>query len=149
MEFYESLQKKIIDGVVNGTHGSLQTHLFDVCKFCTLFYGVNSWNGWSINLDVFKKMPEKIQQALLEEAQVSVDWMHKTMLQLDADDLKRMKEKNVKVYVVPPDERAKWVKALTPYKEKQFAAFGEFGANVKAIAEEANKKFPYTGLTMK
>lgn len=149
MEFYESLQKKIIDGVVNGTHGSLQTHLFDVCKHCTLFYGVNSWNGFSINLDVFNKMPKDIQEILLEEGQASVDWMHKTMLDLDADDMKRMKEKKVKVYTVPANERSKWVKALTPFKEKSFKNFGDFGAKVKAIADEANKKFPYTGLTMK
>lgn len=148
MEFYESLQKKIIDGVVNGTHGSVVTNLFDVCKYLTLFYGLNSWNGWSINLDVYNKMPDNIKKILQEEAEKSVDWMHETMLKLDADDLKKIKEKNVTVYTVPADERAKWVKALTPYKEKQFSSFGELGAKVKAIADEANKKFPYTGLTL-
>ncbi|MBN2038855.1 MAG: TRAP transporter substrate-binding protein DctP [Spirochaetes bacterium] len=149
MEFYESLQKKVIDGVVNGTHGSLQTNLFDICKHCTLFYGVNSWNIWLLNLDVFNEMPEDIQKAMVEEGQASVDWMHNTMLELDADDLKRMKEKNVNIYTIPPAEREKWKKALASYNEEHFKKFGEFGKKIKAVADEANKKFPYTGLTLK
>ncbi len=149
MEFYDSLQKKVIVGVVNGTHGSLQTNLMDVCKYVTLYYGINSWNGYGINLDVWKKMPKHIQKILQEEVNSSVEWMHKTMLKLDADDLKRMKEKKVTVYTVPPAERALWVKTLTPYIEKQFAGFGDFGKKVRKIADDANKRYPYTGLTLK
>jgi TRAP-type C4-dicarboxylate transport system substrate-binding protein len=147
-DFYESLQKKVIDGVSNGTHGSINTNLVDVCKYVTLYFGLAQWNGFSINLDVWKKMPPNIQKILQEEATNSVAKMHKIMTKLDQDDLKKLKEKNVEVYTLPPSERERWVKALVPVAEKQLAGMGDFGKQVKTIADEANKKFPYKGLKL-
>jgi hypothetical protein len=46
---------------------------------------------------------------------------------------------------VPKGERARWAAMLAPYRDKQMASFGEFGLKIKQIAEEANKRFPYTG----
>ena len=145
-DFYESLQKKVIDGVSNGTHGSVNTNLIDVCKNVTLYFGLAQWNGFSVNLDVFKKMPPNIQKILQEEGTKSVETMHKIMTTLDQDDLKKMREKGVEIYTLPPTERERWVKALTPFKEKQLTSFGDFGQTIRQIADDANKKFPYKGL---
>lgn len=149
MQFYESLQKKVIDGVSNGTHGSVNTNLIDVCKYVTLYFGLAQYNGFGVNLDVWKKMPPKIQKILQEESTAGVKKMHEIMVTLDADDLKKMREKNVEIYTLPAKERERWVKALTPYKEKQLTSFGDFGQQFRVIADEANKKFPYTGLAPK
>jgi TRAP-type C4-dicarboxylate transport system substrate-binding protein len=148
-DYYESLQKKVVDAVTTGTHGAVATNLHDVCKNVTLFYGINSWNGYSVNLDIWKKMPANVQKILQEEAQKTVDEMHKIMTKLDADDLKAFKEKGVTVYSVPPTERDRWIKALAPYKEKQLSSFGDFGTKIKQIADDANKKFPYKGMAVK
>jgi TRAP-type C4-dicarboxylate transport system substrate-binding protein len=148
-DFYESLQKKVIDGVTNGTHGSVNMNLFDICKYSTIYFGLAQYNGFGINLDVYKKMPPNIQKILQEEATAAVNKMHEIMVSLDADDLKKMKEKGVTVYFLPPAERDRWVKALTPFKEKQLTSLGDFGGKVKQIADEANKKFPYTGMAPK
>jgi TRAP-type C4-dicarboxylate transport system substrate-binding protein len=148
-DFYESLQKKVIDGVTNGTHGSVNMNLFDICKYSTIYFGLTQWNGFGINLDVWKKMPPNIQKILQEEAQASVNKMHEIMVTLDGEDLKKMKEKGVTVYFLPPAERERWVKALTPFKDKQLSSLADFGAKVRQIADEANKKFPYTGLAPK
>jgi TRAP-type transport system periplasmic protein len=145
-DYYESLQKKVIDAVTTGTHGAVATNLMDVCKNATLFYGINSWNGYSINLDIWKKMPPNVQKILQEEATKTADEMHKIMVKLDADDLKVFKDKGVTVYSVPTAERDRWVKVLTPFKDKQLSSFGEFSTKIKQIADEANKKFPYKGM---
>ena len=145
-DFYESLQKKVIDGVSNGTHGSVNTNLIDVCKNVTLYFGLAQWNGFSVNMDVWKKMPPNIQKILQEEGTKSVETMHKIMTTLDQDDLKKMREKGVEIYTLPPVERERWVKALTPFKEKQLNSFGDFGKTIRQIADDANKKFPYKGL---
>jgi TRAP-type C4-dicarboxylate transport system substrate-binding protein len=148
-DFYESLQKKVIDGVTNGTHGSVNMNLFDICKYSTIYFGAAQWNGFGINLDIYKKMPPNIQKILQEEAQGAVNKMHEIMVTLDADDLKKMREKGVNIYFLPPAERERWAKAVAPVKEKQLSSLGDFGAKIKQIADEANKKFPYTGMAPK
>ena len=65
---FESLQKKVIDATLQGSHGAVAMNMIDVCKHATFFFGLAGWNGWSVNLDVWKKMPKHIQKMLLEEA---------------------------------------------------------------------------------
>ena len=142
---YESLQKKVIDATLQGTHGGVAMNMIDVCKNVTLFYGMAGWNGWSINLDVWKKLPKNIQQMLQEEAMAAAEHMNRTVDgELGDYDLKKYKEKGVTAYFVPKAERDKWENQVAPYKEKQLAGFGEFGQKVKKIADEANKSHPYS-----
>jgi TRAP-type C4-dicarboxylate transport system substrate-binding protein len=120
-------------------------NMIDVYKHATLFFGVAGWNGLSINLDVWKKMPPNIQKILQEEATASAEWMNKTLEgELGDKDMKAFKDKGVTVYFVPKAERDRWEKQVTPFKEKQIAALGEYGQKVKQIADEANKRHPYT-----
>jgi TRAP-type C4-dicarboxylate transport system substrate-binding protein len=144
-DFYESLQKKVIDGATNSMRGHVSMNLIDVCKHYTVFYGVAAFNGFSINLDVWNKMPKHIQQLLQEEVASSVEWFHKTWgLTVEADDVKTFKQKGVSIYTLPSGERERWVQVLTPLKEKQLASLGVFGQKVKQIADEANKRYPYS-----
>jgi len=142
-DMYESLQKKVIDAGTQATHGALMMNLMDVCKHATLFFGVASWNGFSINLDVWKKMPNHIQKILQEEVDWTVNWMHKTYETLGDEDMKAFKQKGVTIYVLPKAERSRWEKMVTPYKEKQLGSFGEFGQKVKQIADDVNNHYPY------
>ena len=145
VDMFESLQKKVIEAVIQGTHGGVVTNIPDVCKNVIMFYGLAGWNGFSINLDIWKKMPPNIQKILSEEAIASAEWMNKTVDgELGDKDMKYFKDKGTSVYFVPKAERDKWEKVLAPYKEKQIASLGEFGQKVKKIADELNKKYPYT-----
>jgi TRAP-type C4-dicarboxylate transport system substrate-binding protein len=145
VDMYESLQKRVIEAVIQGTHGGVVTNIPEVCKNVIFFYGLSGWNGFSINLDIWKKMPPHIQKILSEEAIASSEWMNKTVDgELGEKDMKYFKDKGTSVYFVPKAERDRWEKVLAPYKEKQIAALGEFGQKVKKIADDLNKKFPYT-----
>jgi TRAP-type C4-dicarboxylate transport system substrate-binding protein len=144
-DMYESLQKKVIDATTTGTHSFVVMGMLDVCKNATIFFGLAGWNGFSINLDVWKKMPKHIQQILQEEAIATAEWMNNiTDTKLGEDDLKKMKEKGVAVYIVPKDERDRWVDKVVPYRDKHIASFGEFGQKVKKIADDASRKHPYS-----
>lgn len=144
-DMYESLQKKVIDATTQGTHGGLVLGMVDVCKYLTVFHSVAAWNGYTINLDVWKKMPKHIQELLQEELDNTADWFNNTvMTKLGDDDMKALKEKGVSVYILPKEERNRWEKIIAPDNEKELAKFGEFGEKVKKIAEEANKRHPYT-----
>ena len=117
----------------------------DVCKFVTILYGITGYNGFQINLDVWKKMPKNIQQILQEEATAIAENMNTIVGgKLGDDDLAVFRKNGAEIYIVPKEERARWVEKLTPYKEEQIAKFGEFGQEMKKIADEANKRFPYT-----
>jgi len=143
-DMYEALQKKVVDSTVQGSHGGLVLGMTDVCKHLTIFMGIALWNGYTINLDVWKKMPKEIQKILQEEVDKTVDWFNTLMTKLGDDDMKGFKEKGVSVYIVSKAERDRWEKLFTSSNEKQIASFGEFGQKVKKIADDANNRHPYT-----
>ena len=144
-DMYESLQKGVIDATTQSTHGALVMGMTDVCKHVTLFFGAALWNGFQINLDLWKKMPKDIQKILQEEATATAEWMNNiTDTKIGKDDVKKYKEIGVAVYILPKAERDRWEKALTPHIEKEISRFGEFGQKVKKIADDANRKHPYS-----
>jgi TRAP-type transport system periplasmic protein len=143
-DIFESLQKKVADGAAINAHGGVIFSFSDVCKHYTAFYGVPAPAGWTINLDVWKKMPPHIQKILLEETSKSAEWMQKVLMtELPDKDLKSFNDKGVTVHYLPTAERERWAKQLEPYKEKQLSGFGELGQKIRKIADEANKKYPY------
>jgi TRAP-type C4-dicarboxylate transport system substrate-binding protein len=149
MDMYTSLQKGVIDATTAVTHATLALGYMDVCTDVTLFYGISSWNGYSINLGVWNKMPKHIQKILKEEVDEAVDWQHKTQIQLEDDDVKAYKEMGKNIHVIPKEEREKWEKALAPFKEKQVSGFGEFGRKVMQIVNDVNARYPYADRVIK
>jgi len=143
-ETFEALAKKTVDAAAQSAHGGVVFSFPDVCKYFTAFFSVPASAGYSINLDVWKKMPPHIQKILQEETARAGDWMDNVMVTgLPDSDLKVFKEKGVTVHYLPKAERDRWAKQLDPYVEKQLSSFGDLGQKVKKIAEEVNKKYPY------
>ena len=142
-DLYTSLQKGIIDGTVNGTHGSIENGLLDVCTDVSYFFGSSGWNGFTINLDLWNSMPADIQQILLEEADRAVDWIHDRFAQWEVEDLETFKKRGFNIHIISDNEREKWHKKLRSYQEKQFSSMGQFGIEVKEIVDDVNGKYPY------
>jgi TRAP-type C4-dicarboxylate transport system substrate-binding protein len=143
-DLFESLQKHIIDATMQTSHGAVAMQIVDATKYLTPFNGHGCWNGYTINLDLWKKMPPNIQKILQEEVDTACDWMAKTELKLFyEDDPKVIKKKGLQVFVLSKAERDRWKAQAAQLQEKQIAALGEFGRKIKAIADEANKRFPY------
>jgi TRAP-type C4-dicarboxylate transport system substrate-binding protein len=144
-DMYEALQKKVIDAAIQGTHGMVVTQLFRVVKNGTIFFGIAGYNGYTINLDVWNKMPQHIKDLLQEEADNAADWMTKVCTtKIGDDDMKVYKENGLSIYILPKAEREKWAKRLAPYRDGELAKSGEFGQKIMKIAEDANQRFPYT-----
>ena len=143
-DLFESLQKHTIDATMQTSHGAVAMQIVDATKYLTPFNGHGCWNGYTINLDVWKKMPPNIQKILQEEVDAACDWMGKTELKLFyEDDPKVVKKKGLQIFVLSNAERGRWKAQAAQLQEKQIAALGEFGRKIKAIADEANKRFPY------
>ena len=144
-EIYEALQKKVVDAATQSAHGGVVFSFPEVCKYFTAFYGVPAPAGYSINLDVWKKMPPDIQNILIEETQRAADWMNEVVVtELPDKDLSTFKEKGVTVYYLPKGEREKWAERLQSNKDEQLSSHGELGQQIKQIAGEVNKAYPYS-----
>ncbi len=66
-EDYSNLQKGVIDAKTNAPQYIQVAKLYEVAKYYTVFHGVGSLYAFTINLDVYNKMPADVQAALDEE----------------------------------------------------------------------------------
>ena len=149
-DMYESLQKKVVDGTIFHIHAAKVMNLYEVCKHMTIAFGPTSFQGLSINLDVWKKMPAHIQKIFQEESDASHTWIGEEFPKLVADEIKELSsQKGVTFYSLPSAERERWAKATEAFREKQLTDAGEFGTKVRQIADKANAKFPYVDMMKK
>jgi TRAP-type C4-dicarboxylate transport system substrate-binding protein len=148
-DLYESLKKKVVDGTTSNIHAAIVMNFFDVCKYVALAFGPVTFQGLSINLDVWKKMPVHIKKILKEEADVGNAWLSDMFSKLVNDEIKELGQKGISFYFLPSAERERWIKATAAYREKQLTSFGDFGVTIRQIADDANKRYPYREMVQK
>ena len=66
-EDYSNLQKGVIDAKTSAPQYMQIAKLYEVAKYYTVFHGVGSLYAFTINSDVYNKMPKDVQAALAEE----------------------------------------------------------------------------------
>jgi TRAP-type C4-dicarboxylate transport system substrate-binding protein len=142
-DLYTSLQKGVIDGTANGIHGSIENGLLDVTSDITYFFGAAAWNGYTINLDLWKGMPPDVQKILIEETGNACAWMEKRLQEYEKEDLETIIKAKKRVHIISEEERELWRNKLLPYQKEQLESMGEFGQKVKEIADDVNAKYPY------
>lgn len=142
-DLYTSLQKKIIDAGLCNTHQILTFSLTDVCSNVTIFYGASGWQGYSVNLNVWNKMPEHIREILLDETNKAAKKMHGEFLRLHDEDIEHLRNKGIKVHVISPEERKIWAGKLRRYIKNEISLMGDFGEKIMSIANEVNGRNAY------
>ena len=143
-DIYESLQKRVVDAASQSAHGGVVFSFPDVCKHYTAVYCMPAPAGYTINLDVWKKMPSHIQQILVEETQAAAEWMDNVVInELPDVDLKVFAEKGVAVYYISKEERDKWAEKVRPLVEKELGKYGDLGKQMRKIADDVNAQYPY------
>lgn len=143
-DIYEALQKKIVDAVSMNGIGSVKLSFVDLCKYYTAYYGTPAPAGFTINLDVWKKMPPDMQQALLEETEQAGEYVNRVMSTTVVDEvLDTYKKKNVSIFCVPAEERKKWADKFESQNQETFKKFGIVGQKMKEIVDQVNQKYPY------
>ena len=141
-ESYSLIEKGTVDGVITAPAAMRVFALSDVAKNLTAAYMVPAVHGFSINLDSWNKLPNNIQDILVEEAEkqsaVIDNWLRGEW----EADFGILADAGVDVYFVPADELAKWKEACQPVIDDLMNQYGEFGEEIMEIAEEANAKYP-------
>jgi len=143
-EDYSNLQKGVIDGKTSAPQYIQIAKIYEVAKYYTVFHGLGSLYAFTINLDVYNKMPKDVQTALDEEmsalaASLSASYVNK-FYELEPV----LKDLGVQYYFLPTAERDKWKGLAYPGTLDALTKAGDIGAKVKQIADEANAKYPYS-----
>jgi TRAP-type C4-dicarboxylate transport system substrate-binding protein len=140
-DLYSSLEKGVIEATLIPPVGALWGKLPDICHHATMFYGSSPVMGYTINLDVWKDMPKKTQNIFLEEAKKSADIMNEFAFQEHEENINQLKASGVEVYILPKAERDRWEEKCQPYINEQLSSVGDFGQQVKEMADKANAKY--------
>jgi TRAP-type C4-dicarboxylate transport system substrate-binding protein len=140
-EAYSSLQKKVIEATIQGVPFFDIGKLWEVAKYATIGFMIPATHGYTINMDVWNKMPQNIKDILADETKKSAATLNGVFRGLYTDTQPKVAGLGVEVYKVPAAERAKWQAMMQPYIQSQLEKMGAEGTKVKQIADKMNSKY--------
>jgi TRAP-type C4-dicarboxylate transport system substrate-binding protein len=143
-EDYSSLQKGVIDAKTSAPQYIHIAKLYEVAKYYTVFHGISGMYAFTINSDIFNKMPKDIQDALYEELGATAKSISEKYVNKLYELEPVLKELGLEYYYLPAAEHDAWKALAYPGTIEALDKAGEVGASVKQIADEANAKDPYT-----
>ena len=143
-EDYSSLQKGVIDAKTSAPQYIHIAKLYEVAKYYTVFHGIGSLYAFTINSDVYNKMPKDIQDALNEELSATAQSISDKYVNKLYELEPVLTDLGMEYYFLPSAERDKWKALAYPGTLDALANAGDVGTRVKQIADEANAKYPYT-----
>lgn len=143
-EDYSSLQKGVIDAKTSAPQYIHIAKLYEVAKYYTVFHGISGMYCFTINSDIFNKMPKDVQDALYEELGATAKSISEQYVNKLYELEPVLKELGLQYYYLPSDEHDTWKALAYPGTIDALEKAGDVGARVKQIADEANAKYPYT-----
>jgi TRAP-type C4-dicarboxylate transport system substrate-binding protein len=145
-EDYSNLQKGVINAKTSAPQYMLMAKLYEVAKYYTVFHGLPSLYSININSDVYDAMPQDIQDILNEEMGALAKKLSQYYVTLFYDLVDDLEGKGVEYYYLPVAERDRWKDLAYPGTLATLEKYGDLGAGIKQIADEANAKYPYMAL---
>jgi TRAP-type C4-dicarboxylate transport system substrate-binding protein len=143
-EDYSNLQKGVIDAKTSAAQYVKIAKLYEVAKNYTVFYGLGTLYSININLDVYNKMPQNIKDMLNADMSQLAQEISQYYLTLADNLAPELTKDGLQYYYLPAAERDKWKEMAYPGTLATLDKYGDVGAKVKQIADDANAKYPYT-----
>jgi len=145
-EDYSNLQKGVIDAKTSAPQYMQIAKLYEVAKYYTVFHGLGSLYSININSDVYNAMPQDIKDILNKEMSALAQDISQKYVTLFYDLVDDLEAEGVVYYYLPAAERDRWKDLAYPGTLATLNDFGDIGARIKQIADEANAKYPYMEL---
>jgi len=142
-EIYSALDKGTVDASMFATTGCVAFSIPEVASHLTLSYPIPAAISITINLDVWKSLPNKVQDLLVEEGLKIQKATNARFVALGKENPGILAGDGMEVYVLPEAERERWRQAVSPFRDALIAEMGDFGDELLKAAEEVNKKYPY------
>jgi TRAP-type transport system periplasmic protein len=141
-ETYGALEKGVVDATFHSTEFAIIGKLYDVSEFTLMFFAIPTMLVTSINMDVWNEMPANLQDKLMELGAWSQANRNEYFLAAHDEKIKILEDFGQEVYVLPKEERDKWVELAMPYTEGRLAEMGDFGQQVKSVVDKVNSEYP-------
>ena len=137
-EAYEAIQKRVIDGLMLPMETMRAFRYAEVAKYVTECWPIGQVYTFYMvmNKDTWNKLPPNIQKIINEypfEEKLAAMWN-----EIDIDGKKYGMEKGLKFIELPPEEIAKWKKAVEPVLDKYVKSMVTAGYQEKETRELIN-----------
>jgi TRAP-type C4-dicarboxylate transport system substrate-binding protein len=141
-ESYSMLEKGTVEAVITAPAAVRVFALTDVVDYMTAAYMTPAVHGFTINLDVWNKLPKDVQDILIEVSEKHSDIIDEWLVDEWVKDHEAIAAAGVEIYQLPQAEVDRWKAACQPVTDDLLAQYGDFGVQIMAIADEANAMYP-------
>jgi TRAP-type transport system periplasmic protein len=140
-EVYMAMQTGVIDGAVTAISGFMDRKFGEVCKYALKFSNALASGGWVIamNKETWDGLPKELQNLMMEIMHSLVPEDTNRTIALEESDYERAKKMGVTVYTLPPQEEARWRKAVADVDDKYVASLTAKGLPGKRAQEIMQK----------
>ena len=121
---------------------------YEVAKYATfLSLGGPAGPCWTVNLDLWKSLPQKVQQIIWEEAQKYNDAIPGIVAKMKNDAIQLLKEKGVTFYPLPSEDRKEWMAVLKDMPKNFIKEREKRGLPGKPVVQSYIQEMEKTGYT--
>jgi len=146
-EAYTGIRTHVYEGWIMFPSAWVQLKLYEPAPFYTLIgFGSITWHGLTINLNTWNRLPEEVQEILLE---VAADYEERTgsnNLERYADDVATLREL-ITVKEMDPDVRKHWAVSLQDWPKELAAELDAQGLPATEVLETALESAERHGYT--
>lgn len=143
-QFYESLQRKVLDGVTPDPEHFKTRKIGEVVSYFTrVNMGFMPW-WFAMNLDTWNRLPPDIQRIFEETGgEWYVDKIFDSAFRASVAEILPWiaKEYGIEIIELPPEEVARWNERLKPVLGKYAAELEAKGLPAKRLIEEARRLY--------
>lgn len=132
--YYTQLKTGVADGTLTILSGAHPYRLYEVAPYITLVsIGAQFTGAISANLDFWKTLSPEAQQQLKLICHLYTERTSKATLRRYANALSAMRDAGAIVSTLPPSEKTRWVKALSPLGDQWVARYESKGLPAKEV----------------
>ena len=143
LEFYFALERGVVDAAWQDSNGQVAFKLYEKAPYITRIPGnCNAANVTIMNLDKYNSLPPDVKKVFDKNIGLIGAIMHGKRFDYCYEKCISFlnKRKNVApVYVLPPDERARWFKAAKPLIDQRIAKLEGQQLPAKKMFERAHE----------
>ncbi|WP_203556066.1 TRAP transporter substrate-binding protein [Bacillus sp. B15-48] len=124
-EVYTSLQQGVIDGLTTTLPLMYNGQFHEVSKNITLTNHVINLYMLTINNTFFEKLPEDLQQVVLEAADETIEFARNLTLEQEELSIEKLEEAGVEIHELTPEQFEMFRDSVQPAIEKNIDSVGE------------------------
>jgi len=135
-DVYMALQRGMVDGVLFPTAPAAAFKLTEIANGHTIGNFIAGCQYFAMNLKKWNSLPPEIQK-VFEDLTLSTGVLAgNTLSNMTERVFEGLKKRGDTIYVLPPEEKAKWTERIKPLYDKAFADVNKKGMDAKAIFEK-------------